>query len=65
MFRVVYLDQNDIVQHKGGFDSDKAAYEWIEKHTDIIAIRLMVWSEAKQCFRLLEEFLKLTEFLNG
>lgn len=56
MFRVVYLDQNDIVQHKGGFDSDKAAYEWIEKHADIIAIRLMVWSEAKQCFRLLEEF---------
>lgn len=57
MFRVIYLDQNDTVQHKGGFDSDKAAYEWIEKQDNIIAMRLMIWSEAKQCFRLLEDFI--------
>ena len=44
MFRVIYLDSFNNVQHEGGFSSDKEAFEWI-KQNGVCAISINVWSE--------------------
>lgn len=62
MWRISYLNlSNDEVEQKGGFNSDKEAIEWMEKQEKerkIIALKLFVWSEYLQCFRVVEEFIK-------
>lgn len=55
MFRISYIDnKTDTIQHKGGFTSDKAAYEWLEKQSDITPLKLLVWSEYIQSYKTLE-----------
>jgi len=59
MWRISYLNlNNDEVEHKGGFNSDKEAIEWTENNKDVIALTLLVWSEYLQCYRVVEEFTK-------
>lgn len=58
MFRVSYIDNftNAILQ-KGNFESDKDAYDWIDSQGEkITALKLLIWSEARQCYRAIEEF---------
>lgn len=50
MFRVSYIDNNNAIAHKGGFNSDAEAYEWIDKQNNITPLKLLVWSEEIQCF---------------
>lgn len=57
MFKVSYLDKNGNAQIKGGFQSDKAANDWIKEQGDqITAMRLLVWSEQLQSCRAVENF---------
>lgn len=59
MWRISYLNlSNDEVEQKGGFNSDKEAIEWMENNKDIIALKLLVWSEYLQSYRVVEEFAK-------
>lgn len=59
MWRISYLNlNNDEVEQKGGFNSDKEAIEWMENNKDIIALKLLVWSEYLQSYRVVEEFTK-------
>ena len=61
MWRISYLNlNNDEVEQKGGFNSDKEAIEWMENNKDIIALKLLVWSEYLQSYRVVEEFTKQT-----
>lgn len=58
MFRVSYIDNftNEILQ-KGDFESDEAAYDWInEQDNKITALNLLIWSEARLCYRAIEKF---------
>lgn len=56
MFRISYIDiATNQLKHKGGFLSDKAAYEWANKHeSEIVPLRLLIWSEAIQCYKEIE-----------
>lgn len=58
MFRVSYINNlTDEILQKGGFESDKAAYDWIDSQGNkIIAIKLLIWSEARQSYREIEKF---------
>lgn len=58
MFRISYIDNTtDEICQKGGFKSDKAAYDWVDGQGEkITALKLLIWSEAKQCYGTLEEF---------
>lgn len=62
MWRISYLNlSNDEVEQKGGFNSDKEAIEWMEKQEEeqkIVALKLLVWSEYLQSYRVVEEFTK-------
>lgn len=59
MWRISYLNlNNDEVEQKGGFNSDKEAIEWMENNKDIVALKLLVWSEYLQSYRVVEEFTK-------
>lgn len=62
MWRVSYLNlNNDEIEQKGGFNSDKEAMEWLKKEENnkkIIALKLLVWSEYLQSYRTVEEFMK-------
>lgn len=58
MFRVSYIAKNGEILHKAGFKSDKEAYEWINAHEEIVPLKLLIWSEAQQCFRAFETFCK-------
>lgn len=62
MWRISYLNlSNDEVEQKGGFNSDKEAIEWMEKQEEeqkIVALKLLVWSEYLQSYRVIEEFTK-------
>ena len=62
MWRISYLNlNNDEVEQKGGFNSDKEAIEWMEKQEEeqkIVALKLLVWSEYLQSYRVVEEFTK-------
>lgn len=58
MFRVSYINNStDKICHKGGFDSDKDAYDWVyNQGENITALKLLIWSEARKCYRAIEEF---------
>lgn len=57
MFRISYLDKNGNAQVKGGFQSDKAANDWVnEQGNRITAMRLLVWSEEIQCCRSVADY---------
>lgn len=58
MFRVSYIDNpTDEILQKGDFKSDKEAYNWIDSQSDkITVLKLLIWSEALQCYRTLEKF---------
>lgn len=62
MWRISYLNlNNDNVEQKGGFNSDKEAIEWANKQEDgkeIIALKLLVWSEYLQSYREVLDFTK-------
>lgn len=62
MWRVSYLNlNNDEMEQKGGFNSDKEAMEWLQKEENdkkIIALKLLVWSEYLQSYRTVEKFMK-------
>lgn len=61
MWRISYLNlSNDEIEQKGGFNSDKEAIEWMENNKDIVALKLLVWSEYLQSYRVVEEFTKQT-----
>ena len=50
--------KNDKVEQKGGFNSDKEAIEWMEKQEaegNIVALKLLVWSEYLQSYRTVVE----------
>lgn len=57
MFRVIYIDSNNKVCHKGGFNSDKEGYEWIKAQgKNIVPLKMCVWSEDVQCFICINKF---------
>lgn len=62
MWRISYLNlKNDTVEQKGDFASDKAANDWAmeqEEDRNIIALKLLVWSEMLQCFRSVYDYTK-------
>lgn len=59
MWRISYLNlSNGEIEQKGGFNSDKEAIEWMENNKDIVALKLLVWSEYLQSYRVVEEFTK-------
>lgn len=62
MWRISYLNlSNDEVGQKGGFNSDKEAIEWVDKQEDsknIVALKLLVWSEYLQSYREVLDFTK-------
>ena len=55
MWRISYLNlNNDKVEQKGGFNSDKEAIAWMENQEaegNIVALKLLVWSEYLQSYR--------------
>ena len=58
MWRVSYIE-DDIVKIKSGFKSDKEADEWVcsrEKESDFVPLKLLVWSELLQCYKVVEEY---------
>ena len=59
MFRISYISESGEILHKAGFKSDKEAYEWIDAHKESVPLKLLIWSEAQQCFRPLETFYKV------
>ncbi len=60
MWRISYLNlDNDEIQQKGGFKSDKEAEDWKilkESEGKIIGLKLLVWSELLQCYRIVYEY---------
>lgn len=60
MWMISYLNlNNDKVAQKGGFSNDKQAIEWAkeqENNKQIIALKLLVWSEQLQCYREVVNF---------
>lgn len=53
--------KKDEVEQKGGFNSDKEAIEWMEKqenNKEIVALKLLVWSEYLQSYREVLDFTK-------
>lgn len=55
MWRVSYIE-NDEIKQKGGFNSDKEVEEWISNKTNIIPLKLLVWSELLQSYRTVFEY---------
>lgn len=57
MFRVSYINNsNDAIEHKGGFESTKAASQWVKSMGNkITALKLLVWDEDIQCFSTLRD----------
>lgn len=62
MWRISYLNlNNDSVEQKGGFVSDKETDDWAREQEDsgkIIALKFLVWSEMFQIFRPVFEYAK-------
>lgn len=56
MFGISYLDENGNVNQKGGFKSDKEAFEWVIANKNITPLTLLVWSEYIQRYKTLEHF---------
>lgn len=60
MFNLSYVNlETDEVEIKNGFKSDKEVYDYIDNHkNEILPLKLLIWSEAKQCNRAIEVFVK-------
>ena len=57
MFSLSYVNlEKDEVEIKNGFKSDKEAYDYIANHKEVLPLKLLVWSEARQCNREIEAF---------
>lgn len=58
MFRVSYLE-NDEIKQKGGFKDTKEAMEFVEKKEkeskNFYALKLLVWDEYLNCYSVLRE----------
>ncbi len=56
MFSLSYVNlEKDEVEIKNGFKSDKEAYDFAN-HKEVLPLKLLIWSEARQCYREIEEF---------
>ena len=67
MWRVSYIE-DDVVKIKSGFKSDKEADEWVcskEKEKDFVPLKLLVWSELLQCYKVVEEYNKSEDETNN
>ena len=59
MFSLSYINlEKDEVEIKNGFKSDKEAYDYIANHKEVLPLKLLIWSEARQCNREIETFVK-------
>ena len=59
MFSLSYINlEKDEVEIKNGFKSDKEAYDYIANHKEVLPLKLLIWSEARQCNREIEAFVK-------
>lgn len=59
MFSLSYVNlEKDEVEIKNGFKSDKEAYDYIANHKEVLPLKLLIWSEARQCNREIEAFVK-------
>ena len=57
MFSLSYVNlEKDEVEIKNGFKSDKEAYDYIANHKEVLPLKLLIWSEARQCNREIEAF---------
>lgn len=45
MFRVSYINANNEIMHKCGFNGIKAANDWVKNNPDIVALKLLVWND--------------------
>ena len=62
MFSLSYINlEKDEVEIKNGFKSDKEAYDYIANHKEVLPLKLLIWSEARQCNREIEAFVKYWE----
>lgn len=57
MFRVSYIDKDNSIQHKS-FKDTRSAWEWINRNTEIVPLKLLVWDELIQCYSTLEDLRK-------
>ena len=65
MFSLSYVNlEKDEVEIKSGFKYDKEAYDYIANHKEVLPLKLLVWSEARQCNREIEAFVKYWEVKN-
>ena len=55
MFRVSYIS-NNAVMHKGGFNTEEAAREWIATAQNIKPLKLLVWDNDIDCYSTVETF---------
>ncbi len=58
MFALSYITTNDEIALKTNFKSDKEVYNFIKVNKGITPIKLLVWSEDSQCYKLLEQYYK-------
>lgn len=59
MFSLSYVNlDKDEIEIKSGFKSDKEAYDYIANNREVLPLKLFVWSEARQCNREIEAFVK-------
>ncbi len=57
MFRVSYIDKDNSIQHKS-FKDTRSAWEWINRNTEIVPLKLLVRDELIQCYSTLEDLRK-------
>lgn len=57
MFKISYIDKRtNELAHSPTFKSDKEAYQWADAHdSTAVPLRLLIWSEAIQCYRVIEK----------
>lgn len=55
MFRILYLDNNGRLSHKGNFDTEVEAVAWVQSN-NILALRLLKWDDDIDCFKPVMEF---------
>lgn len=56
MFRVSYINKDNKIEHKGGFNSTKEAMNWVNENNEITPLKLLVWDEDIDCFSTIYEF---------
>lgn len=57
IFKISYIDKTtNEIAHSPTFKSDKEAYQWLDAHAPtVIPLKLLIWSEARQCYREIEK----------